>query len=528
MTEVKKDRAPERVLDGREMADAVPLLRELLGLSLELSSAGTFDLPAEQLVSRLPRLGLDDLAARAALHAASCLGLVRPCLDASRFAFPLSRAFFAAPPAVLKMVPSSFGVLLRRRVWQPVASETVEVLIRRGLSHFGEGRVSLIANATFLLDGLRDGSPRSAAEAAKALGVSAGRLRRARTWFWDSLLEERRGGSRLLGLDKAREGRRWLVAAFLAMLANRSGRLVVDPASDSSRDICRIRFLAECAGVAFRDVPELGVSVLGNRALELGLLGLDLLEPAGEGRLSAESVDPSRISLAFDRTEGGFTLEDVSCLALLMRDYRLSHLSRAERVLLSLRSLEKPSHYSQVARMYRTMFPGDDGDDRTVHSVLMRESARGPAGELVWAGARGVFALREWGYERPSSSLYNQAEEIVRQKHAETGRPVPLAVIASEMGTRRAVTNRATLVSVLRGNPSLTCVSGEFFVPASAGGVPSQDRLLIPGDPSPAAEDHSAIHSEDALDEALREFERAVGRPASTGNAAAGRSRSTP
>ena len=531
-----EDRAQCRPLDGQAITEAVPLLRGLLALSLDLSSAGVFSLPVGQLVTRLPGMGLGDSTARAAFGAGSRLGLVKSCSRQTRFAFPLSRVFFAAPGAVVKLVPSSYDVLLRRKTLQPVSQETVETLIRRGLAHFEEGAGGFLANATFLLEGLRDGIPKSAAEAAKVLGVSAGRLRRARTQFWDSFSEGRRMRRRT-PLDKVGEGRRWLIAAFLAMLANRSGRLVVNPASDSARDACSLGFLAKCAGVNLQEVPELGISVLGNRALAGGLLD----PPAGPGPAPVDSLDPVRIAEALEETEEGFTPEDVACLAARIRVCRAGQLTPGEKVATSLRAIGKPGHYSEIALAYSSLFPEDGSDERTVYAALLNESAKGPEGLVVWAGARGVFALREWGFERPSSSLFVQAEEIVRRKHAETARPVPLAVIASELGTKRAAVNRASLVSVLRGNPALTSLGGGFFLPASEDRVPAQERLLISGDALPAhvpvdhaestghdepadpgepadpadyvgpaesVSDQPAVYFDDALDEALRAFER--------------------
>lgn len=52
------------------------------------------------------------------------------------------------------------------------------------------------------------------------------------------------------------------------------------------------------------------------------------------------------------------------------------------------------------------------------------------------------------------------------RKCAETGRPVPLTIIAAEIGTKRAVVKRSSLLSALYSNPGVRYLGGELFVPA--------------------------------------------------------------
>jgi len=516
-------------------------------------------LPGESGIEKLPRpvnsddVGSDDVERNAPdsggfmgraeiVEQATRSGLISPSRSGRDYVFPLARLLSEMPEPVWRAVSSAFEVLLRKKIWGPFPAEAVEALIRRGFSHFEDKFGGVITTAVSLSEGLNDGNCRSVPQIAKLLGVSPKRIRRVQALFWGSLLEEHRdlagskkarnskrkgrskssgkaGKGKILRLQKARAARRWFLAAFLGSFMKRSDSLVIDAGLDAPRDVARLKFLAKCVGIPCHEFPKIGVSLLGPKGYLDGCWDF----PGGD-RLSLDSIDFEVIAEWLERQEEGLTPHDLEHLSHAIRFYRLGLLNRTERAVLAMKSLNRPAHYSEIARAYGKMFEGDRLDDKSVHSLLLKDSSRHKDGYVVWAGARGVFVLREWGYERPTDTLYNQAEEIVRQKYAETGRPVSLTVIASELTAYRAVVKRSSLLSVLNSNPNISCVAREFFVPASEESKKSRPKMpptlekkpLLSEDVAkgPKAEDHDTgrthtpVYFDGSLDRLLRDFER--------------------
>jgi hypothetical protein len=112
---------------------------------------------------------------------------------------------------------------------------------------------------------------------------------------------------------------------------------------------------------------------------------------------------------------------------------------------------------------------------------------------VVWIGVRGTYALKEWGYERPSKGLFEAVADIVENRYEATGTPVPFAVIAAEMGKLRRVVKLSSLTFATHCNPRLRRVSGDSFVPR--------------------APDDEVVEeiAEDELDRILQEFEDHLG-----------------
>jgi hypothetical protein len=109
---------------------------------------------------------------------------------------------------------------------------------------------------------------------------------------------------------------------------------------------------------------------------------------------------------------------------------------------------------------------------------------------VVWIGIRSTFALKEWGYEHPSKSLFDSVTEIVEERYKETAQPVPFGVIVAEMGKSRQIVNPSSLTIAAHCNPSLRRVGKESFVPKE-----------------PTEEIREEVSAEE-LDRILREFEK--------------------
>lgn len=137
-----------------------------------------------------------------------------------------------------------------------------------------------------------------------------------------------------------------------------------------------------------------------------------------------------------------------------------TRLTKSEKVLITLKNIGKPSHYSEVAEVYRSLFPDDIISDHSIHAILGRNDKN-----IVWIGIRGTYALAEWGYERPSETLFNTITKIVNNTYQKTQKPVPFRVIAAEIGKYRKVVNQASLTIASYCNKELKQVSSGYFIP---------------------------------------------------------------
>jgi hypothetical protein len=161
--------------------------------------------------------------------------------------------------------------------------------------------------------------------------------------------------------------------------------------------------------------------------------------------------------------------------------------SRRDRVHLTLTCIGKPAHYSRVAEIYNDVFPDFPMSEHDVHITLGRMEDRG----VVWIGIKGTFALKEWGYEKPTKGLFETVAEIVRKRYAVTRRPVPFSFMSSEITKYRRVVNPNSVLIAAHCNPALKPVGEDAFVPREA------DQK----------EDEQDLQAEE-LDRILRRFEK--------------------
>lgn len=150
---------------------------------------------------------------------------------------------------------------------------------------------------------------------------------------------------------------------------------------------------------------------------------------------------------------------DSNKLAEAIRSDCYKRLSHKDRVIISLYSLGKPSHYADITSKYNELFPESKTNFRNVHAVL---SDRAP--EVVWVGVKGTYALSAWGYERPSQGLYDTVTMIVKQIFEVTNHPVSVKQILGEMPRhRKAFTHNGVLMAISL-NPKLRQISSDTYV----------------------------------------------------------------
>ena len=105
---------------------------------------------------------------------------------------------------------------------------------------------------------------------------------------------------------------------------------------------------------------------------------------------------------------------------------------------------------------------------------------------------KGTYALKEWGFERPSKTLFEIVAKIVREEFEKTGVPVQKNVIISEIGKYRRIVHPSSMTIAIHYNPYIKCVSKDTFIPEQP------DKLI-----------HDEVNI-DKLDELLKDFEKEV------------------
>jgi hypothetical protein len=179
------------------------------------------------------------------------------------------------------------------------------------------------------------------------------------------------------------------------------------------------------------------------------------------------------------------THNDLRTLAESLSQFRRKHLTKGQKAYLALRAIGRPAHSSEITEVYNSLFPDQPSTERNIHAVLSREEHG-----IVWIGVRSTFALKEWGYEHPSKSLFDTVTEIVKERYKETAQPVPFTVVVAEMGKHRQVVNPSSLTIATHCNPNLRRVGKDSFVPRE-----------------PTEKIQEEISAEE-LDRILREFEK--------------------
>lgn len=441
-------------LDDRQFVLALNSLRQ----------AGRWDVPPPQLARCGERFGL--------------CGHSRA---SGQYVFPIACLLSSMSPSRLKVAVDLLESAADLREPRVLSEGDLRSLAEQVLSPF-QARVACLVQAR---EGLLDPKRLTLEETAGRLSVSLGtrrltreRIRQLEAQFWKKIA--RRPTEAFL---------QPLLGALLRDVMGRHGSLILR--TDCHEGSLR-RFVAKCAGISSAELPCGALAILGARPDDLAILNSLSWSP-GE-------IDQDSIARRLHSETGlGLVDGDARVLAESMSQYlahdlegaqrlvKPRHLTRAQRVYLALREIGEPAHYSAVAEVHNSLFPEAAISEHNVHAVLSFQQHG-----VVWIGVRGTFALKEWGYERPSKGLFDAVADIVEKQYEATGTPVPLAVIAAEMGKLRRVVKSSSLIFATHFNSRLRRVSSDSFVPRA---------------PDDQAEEEIP---EDELDTILQEFEENV------------------
>ncbi len=134
---------------------------------------------------------------------------------------------------------------------------------------------------------------------------------------------------------------------------------------------------------------------------------------------------------------------------------------RIHRIYIALKALDKPSHFSEIALKHNEVFPDYNNTEHNIHAALCMYP-----NHVVWTGVMGIYALPEWGYERPKIGLLETCYEIVRKRYNETGRPVEYSFVQSQIHKYRRLVNPNSVSFSCYFNDAIDITHDKKLLPA--------------------------------------------------------------
>lgn len=187
------------------------------------------------------------------------------------------------------------------------------------------------------------------------------------------------------------------------------------------------------------------------------------------------------------------TIKDTNFLASAILKKISRRMKIQDIVYIALKDINKPAHYTEIAKTCNRLFSESYFTPYNIHAVLSRLNDRLP---WVWIGSRGIYALKEWGYKRPEKRLYDRVYEIIQKEYLKKGDPVSLNRIFAEVSKYRKIVNRNSLTIICFTHPNIISVSKDTFI-ISKGNSKMEKKK----------EDYKNL---DFLDEKLKSFNKAV------------------
>jgi len=412
------------------------LFKWFIHLNIRLAKIRQFSLSKGQIISLFNQLRFGDridCLPMPAIRWANRFGLVCPCRTNARYMFPLAKLLSFMKKDYVSHIADVLPDLCEYQVWNVSLRSRMRECVKCGFAMFNSDVIHIVK----CREALMKGGKKTLQELGLSFGLTRERIRQKEEIFW-------------ISIDTRSSYTRPFLEAFLCDFMSSSGALVTDV---KSRRAPLSIFLAKCMGVPYVELKKMGLALLAVTPKEMVVLkSLKIFDEDIVGDEIAERLDlDSKVV---------FSYRDLSILSKKIAIYNQLHLAKCQKVYLALRSIGRPAHFSEITAGHNAMWPESASKERNIHAVLGRQRLG-----IVWIGIKGTYALKEWGYERPSKSLYETVAEIVKNKYAELGKPVPMTVITAELGRYRRIVNPSSLTIVLNYNPKVQCMGKDTFVP---------------------------------------------------------------
>lgn len=183
--------------------------------------------------------------------------------------------------------------------------------------------------------------------------------------------------------------------------------------------------------------------------------------------ITSKTININKIKSSLNNLKGlNITKEDNKNLSKLILNSRKKAFTSLDAVYIALKKIGRPSHYTEIAKECNKLFKEKGYTPRNVMGYLAREPQFSDDKlPWVWTGSRGIYALKEWGYERPELGIYEVVTEIVQKTYHKTKKPVSFHRILSEIGKYRKIVKKSSLIIACGCNPKLKTVSKDSYIP---------------------------------------------------------------
>jgi len=183
--------------------------------------------------------------------------------------------------------------------------------------------------------------------------------------------------------------------------------------------------------------------------------------------ITEKTINLDKIKSFLNELENLNTTEkDILKLSDLILKRCKSAINLLDEIYIALKKIGRPAHYTEVAQMCDNLFKDKEHTPRNILAHLNREpQTKNKNLPWVWIGLRGVYALKEWGYERPELGIHETVVEIVRKNYIDTKRPVPFQKIFTEMVKYRKIFKKSSLIIACGCNPKLALVGRDSYIP---------------------------------------------------------------
>jgi hypothetical protein len=441
------------------------LFNWFINLNLRLARAKQAKMTARQLANYMSFLRVDgswNIPPVEAIDFGFQFGLITQKMTLGQFFFPFAQliSYLSTPRIkIAGLVLKEFTLEYDRK---NALSKATKYYVEEGLANFPkskktERQINIIKR--------RNGLVSEVHETLDQIGIDFGIGRERVRQIEKSFYRKIRGYPKYLAL---------FMKGLFSYLIQKKGSIIIN-ANDFA-----IRFIAKCM-----NIPQ--ITFFDD---ELVILGYDTLPSSLISTLTMcnwhEMINENNIANIIE-SEGKLLLSNDDLILVCRRIASRSRdrLTKRQRVYLSLMAIGKPAHYSIITEKYNTMFPGLPSSEHNIHTILSMEQYG-----IVWVGSKGMYALEEWGYQRPKKGLFESAKEIVENRYRLTGKPVPFDFILAEMGRYRRVLNPSGLLLALHLNPNLQRIFKNSFIPKEEEDQ-LEDKIL-----------------DEKLDEVLQEFEK--------------------
>jgi hypothetical protein len=358
-------------------------------------------------------------------------GLICPILNQNEYVFPIAHILSLMSLSNMQVAVDFLETLLNKQEYSVLPAEQV-------ITQAVEDRLKSFTDRDRYIIVRRQGFGGITKMTLEQIGQTLGGITRERV---------RQIEAKCLRKMRHPKFRNTLVVPFISYILR--GSLIL-----SSNPKPEIKFVAKCLNIPVAQFKPTDLLVLGETTQRLvapkeiwrNLLDIDV------------TADYLQSSLNLILTEN-----DMVKIAEALSLAFLSRLTKSQKVYLALKQIGRPAHFERIAETFNFLFPKDYLSDRNVHAMLTREEHG-----VVWIGIRGTYALKEWGYERPSSTLFKTIAEIVEQKYTETSKPVSSLVIQAEIGKYRKIVNPNSIIFATYFNPDLLRVNEDHFIPKPA------------------------------------------------------------